>query len=132
MSDFDQFDSKNHDLDPQLEKEPEKEKGGNDTAQGGRKKEKMSGENSSGSGSGSGSGPTGAVDSVANTAGNTVSQPTDQVSQATQGLQKTITGLTKGDTEDMAGSLKIHVKLALEVDIRIIARLKGDIAIGIL
>lgn len=70
--------------------------------------------------------------SVSNTAGNAVGQTTGQVGQATEGLQKTITGLTKADTDAMAGSLKIHVKLALEVDIRIIARLKGDIAIGIL
>jgi hypothetical protein len=69
---------------------------------------------------------------VAKTAGDTVNQTANQVGQATDGVQKTITGLTKADTEDMAGSLKIHVKLALEVDIRIIARLKGDIAIGIL
>jgi hypothetical protein len=32
----------------------------------------------------------------------------------------------------MGGSLKVHVRLALEVDIRVIAKLKGDICIGIL
>lgn len=36
------------------------------------------------------------------------------------------------DVEDVKGSLKVHIKLNLEVDIRIIAKLKGDIAIGIL
>ena len=34
--------------------------------------------------------------------------------------------------EDVRGSLKIHIKLDLEADIRIVARLKGDIAIGLL
>jgi len=128
----DQFDtSKSHGMDREPEKEPEtqKENSGAETAQGGRKTEgsSVSGENSSASG-----GPAGAVDSVAKTAGDTVGQATDQVGQVTQGLQKTFQGLTKADTEDMSGSLKVHVKLALEVDIRIIARLKGDIAIGIL
>lgn len=32
----------------------------------------------------------------------------------------------------MAGSLKIHVKLNLELDIQVVAKLKGDIVIGIL
>ena len=36
------------------------------------------------------------------------------------------------DAKDVAGSLKIHIKLNLEVDVRITARVKGDIAIGIL
>ena len=39
--------------------------------------------------------------------------------------------LDKKAAEDVAGSLKIHVKLALEIDIQITARIKGDIAIGI-
>lgn len=39
-------------------------------------------------------------------------------------------GLENG--KDVKGSLKIHIKLDLEADIRIIARVKGDIAIGIL
>jgi hypothetical protein len=34
--------------------------------------------------------------------------------------------------KDVKGSLKVHIKLDLEVDIRIIARIKGDIAIGLL
>lgn len=92
----------------------------------------VSGDKSAGSGQGSGSAPTDAVGAVANTAGDTVGQAASQTAQAPEGLQKTITGLTKADTDAMAGSLKIHIKLALEVDIRIIARLKGDIAIGIL
>ena len=33
---------------------------------------------------------------------------------------------------DVKGSPKVHIKLNLEVDIRIIAKFKGDIAIGIL
>jgi len=47
-------------------------------------------------------------------------------------LANTTQGLTKDDAENMAGSLKIHVKIALEVDIRIIAKIKGDVIIGIL
>lgn len=34
--------------------------------------------------------------------------------------------------EDVKGSLKIHIKLDLEADVRVIARVKGDIAIGLL
>lgn len=34
--------------------------------------------------------------------------------------------------EDVKGSLKIHLKLDLEADIRILARVRGDIAIGLL
>ena len=34
--------------------------------------------------------------------------------------------------EDVKGSLKIHIKLNLEADIRVIAKIKGDIAIGLL
>ncbi|OCL10624.1 hypothetical protein AOQ84DRAFT_387378 [Glonium stellatum] len=34
--------------------------------------------------------------------------------------------------EDVKGSLKIHIKLDLEADIRVIAKVKGDIAIGLL
>jgi hypothetical protein len=34
--------------------------------------------------------------------------------------------------KDVKGSLKVHIKLDLEVDIKIIARIKGDIAIGLL
>lgn len=41
-------------------------------------------------------------------------------------------GFSKEDIKDMGGSLKVHVRLALEVDIRIIAKVKGDICIGIL
>ena len=36
------------------------------------------------------------------------------------------------DKDDIAGTLKVHLKLALDADIRVIAALKGDIAIGIL
>ncbi|OAL45459.1 hypothetical protein IQ07DRAFT_683891 [Pyrenochaeta sp. DS3sAY3a] len=36
------------------------------------------------------------------------------------------------DNKDVKGSLKVHIKLDLEADIRIIARVKGDIAIGLL
>lgn len=34
--------------------------------------------------------------------------------------------------KDVKGSLKVHIKLDLEADIRVIARIKGDIAIGLL
>ncbi|KAJ4372956.1 hypothetical protein N0V83_003247 [Neocucurbitaria cava] len=36
------------------------------------------------------------------------------------------------DNKDVKGSLKVHIKLDLEADIRVIARIKGDIAIGLL
>jgi len=36
------------------------------------------------------------------------------------------------DNKDVKGSLKVHIKLDLEADIRIIAKIKGDIAIGLL
>ena len=41
-------------------------------------------------------------------------------------------GITKQEVEDMGGSLKIHVKLALELDVQVVAKLKGDIVVGIL
>ena len=74
---------------------------------------------------------------MAETATDTANQVTnaaggraDEVNKTTDGALKTVQGLTKADTDDVTGSLKIHVKLNLEVDIRIIAKLKGDIAIG--
>ncbi|KAJ4404263.1 hypothetical protein N0V91_005956 [Didymella pomorum] len=36
------------------------------------------------------------------------------------------------DNKDVEGSLKVHNRLDLEADIRIIAKIKGDIAIGLL
>lgn len=41
-------------------------------------------------------------------------------------------GFSQEDIKQMGGSLKVHVRLALEVDVRVIAKVKGDIAIGIL
>lgn len=41
-------------------------------------------------------------------------------------------GFSKDDIKNMGGSLKVHVRLALEVDIRVVAKVKGDICIGIL
>jgi hypothetical protein len=41
-------------------------------------------------------------------------------------------GFSKRDVENMGGSLKVHVRLALKADIRVIAEIKGDICIGIL
>lgn len=41
-------------------------------------------------------------------------------------------GFSKEDIKNMGGSLKVHVRLALEVDIRVIAKVKGDICLGIL
>ncbi|EXJ68551.1 uncharacterized protein A1O5_08344 [Cladophialophora psammophila CBS 110553] len=41
-------------------------------------------------------------------------------------------GFSKKDIQNMGGSLKVHVRLALEVDIRVIAKVKGDICLGIL
>ncbi|KIW55645.1 hypothetical protein PV05_04376 [Exophiala xenobiotica] len=46
--------------------------------------------------------------------------------------QRAIRGLTKREVEEVSGSLKIHVKLNLEVDLRVQASLNGDIVIGIL
>jgi len=37
-----------------------------------------------------------------------------------------------GSSEEVKGSLKIHIKIDLEADIRVIAKIKGDIAIGLL
>lgn len=34
--------------------------------------------------------------------------------------------------KDVKGSLKVHIRLDLDVDIHITARIKGDIAIGLL
>jgi hypothetical protein len=42
------------------------------------------------------------------------------------------TKITKDDVKNMGGSLKVHVRLNIEVDVRVIAKIKGDIAIGIL
>ena len=42
------------------------------------------------------------------------------------------TDITKEAVKDMGGTIKIHVRLNLEVDIRVIAKVKGDIAIGLL
>lgn len=42
------------------------------------------------------------------------------------------TDITKADVQNMGGSLKVHIRLNLEVDVRVIAKVKGDIAIGIL
>ena len=61
--------------------------------------------------------------------GNQVSAP-PPAQQATAQAQPS--GLTKEEVEAMAGSLKIHVKLNLELDIQVVAKLKGDIVIGIL
>ncbi|KAK5467217.1 hypothetical protein LTS15_000189 [Exophiala xenobiotica] len=46
--------------------------------------------------------------------------------------QRAIRGLTKREVEEVSGSLKIHVKLNLDVDLRVQASLNGDIVIGIL
>ena len=49
--------------------------------------------------------------------------------QSTQQVQRK-EGFGLSNDEDVKGSLKIHIKLDLEADIRIIAKIKGDIAIG--
>ncbi|KAJ9616899.1 hypothetical protein H2200_000619 [Cladophialophora chaetospira] len=41
-------------------------------------------------------------------------------------------GFSKRDVENMGGSLKVHVRLALKADIRITAEIHGDIVVGIL
>ncbi|KIW19599.1 hypothetical protein PV08_00172 [Exophiala spinifera] len=45
---------------------------------------------------------------------------------------RAVRGLTKEEVKEVSGSLKIHVKLNLEVDLRVQASLNGDIVIGIL
>jgi len=69
--------------------------------------------------------------------GNAIASTTDQASNLvgntpvdTEGLFGKSTSLSNDD--DVKGNLKIHIKLNLQVDIRIIAQIKGDIAIGIL
>jgi hypothetical protein len=42
------------------------------------------------------------------------------------------TKINKAEVNDMGGSLKVHIRLNIEVDVRVIAKVKGDIAIGIL
>jgi hypothetical protein len=42
------------------------------------------------------------------------------------------TKITKEEVDKMGGSLRVHIRLNLEVDVRVIAKVKGDIAIGIL
>ena len=39
---------------------------------------------------------------------------------------------TKDSDDDVAGNLKVHLKLDVDADIRVIAALRGDVAIGIL
>ena len=42
------------------------------------------------------------------------------------------TKITGEEVKAMGGSLKVHIRLNIEVDIRVIAKVKGDIAVGIL
>ncbi|KAI4948945.1 hypothetical protein J4E91_005407 [Alternaria rosae] len=49
----------------------------------------------------------------------------DEDEETTEGF-----GLDNGS--DVKGSLKVHIKLDLEADIKVYARIRGDIAIGIL
>ena len=42
------------------------------------------------------------------------------------------TKISKAEVDDMRGSLNVHICLNLEVDIHIITKVKGEIAIGIL
>ncbi|KAL1597653.1 hypothetical protein SLS59_007351 [Nothophoma quercina] len=71
--------------------------------------------------------PTDTVGNALSTAGNTAGNATGNDTSpkdANSGF-----GL---DGKDVKGSLKVHIKLDLEADIRIIAKIKGDIAIGLL
>jgi len=43
-----------------------------------------------------------------------------------------IRALTKREVDEVSGSLKVHVKLNLEVDLRVTAALNGDLVVGIL
>lgn len=56
--------------------------------------------------------------------------PTDAAAGALGALGTT--KINKAEVNDMGGSLKVHIRLNLEVDVRVIAKVKGDIAIGIL
>ncbi|KIX07811.1 uncharacterized protein Z518_02465 [Rhinocladiella mackenziei CBS 650.93] len=49
-----------------------------------------------------------------------------------RGNGRPVRGLTKQEVEEVSGSLKIHVKLNLEVDLRVQASLNGDLVVGIL
>jgi hypothetical protein len=49
-----------------------------------------------------------------------------------RGNGRPIRGLTKREVEEVSGSLKVHIKLNLEVDVRVTASLNGDLVIGIL
>ena len=40
-------------------------------------------------------------------------------------------GFSNEDVKNMGGCLKVHVRLALE-DVRVVAKVKGDICIGVL
>ena len=42
------------------------------------------------------------------------------------------TKINKAEANDMGGNLKAYVRLNLEADVRVIAKVKGDIVIGIL
>ncbi|KAI4956918.1 hypothetical protein J4E86_005390 [Alternaria arbusti] len=46
--------------------------------------------------------------------------------------EETTEGFGLDNGSDVKGSLKVHIKLDLEADIKVYARIRGDIAIGIL
>lgn len=66
-----------------------------------------------------------------NTAGNTAGNTVGNTAGGALGALGT-TKITKEEVANMGGSLRVHIRLNLEVDVRVIAKLKGDIAIGLL
>jgi hypothetical protein len=68
----------------------------------------------------------------ASDAGGAVAKAGDAATGTTEDKDKNAGfGLEHFD-KDVKGSLKVHIKLDLDVDIHITARIKGDIAIGLL
>jgi hypothetical protein len=71
---------------------------------------------------------TGAVSNLAGGSNNNSSSNNSNES----GRNKDNEGFGLDNGKDVKGSLKVHIKLDLEADIRITAKIKGDIAIGLL
>ncbi|XPS72804.1 hypothetical protein M3J09_004965 [Ascochyta lentis] len=91
-------------------------------------------ENATGNAPGGRGGPAGALGSVPD-AGGALSSVGGLAGNNTNGNNAEDKDANAGfglDNKDVKGSLKIHIKLDLEADIRIIAKIKGDIAIGLL
>ncbi|KAJ4333991.1 hypothetical protein N0V95_009292 [Ascochyta clinopodiicola] len=94
-------------------------------------------DNATGNAQGNRGGPAGALGSVPDAGGalSSVGVGNSPVSNNANGSNAENKDANAGfglDNKDVKGSLKVHIKLDLEADIRIIAKIKGDIAIGLL